>query len=481
MPIKWDYGASKLSTIASVRFEKCTSDPKVENFQMSETAEMIYKAAKKRDPDQKEFLQAVKEVVETLEPVFAKDPSYAKVMMRILEPERMLMFRVPWIDDKGEIQVNRGFRVQFNSALGPYKGGLRFHPSVNLSIVKFLGFEQIFKNALTGLNLGGGKGGSDFDPKGKSEAEIMRFCQSFMTELHNYIGADRDVPAGDIGVGGKEIGYLFGQFKRIRGGQFQGVLTGKNPLWGGSLIRPEATGYGAVYFAVNALEGLGKKMDGMRCLLSGSGNVAQYCAQKCIQMGGVVLSLSDSKGTIVEPNGFTNEQLQWIIDLKQKSRRARVKEYMDSVVRSLDAQFYEGKRPWGLAKADLAFPCATQNEVNEENAKDLVKNGVTGVFEAANMPCTEQAIAFFKESKVTFGPAKAVNAGGVGVSGLEMAQNAAFTSWGREEVDEKLQVMMKNIYTSSMTAAKNFGCDLQAGANIAGFLKVAEAMKQQGL
>lgn len=441
----------------------------------------ILKIARTRDPDQKEFLQAVKEVVETLEPVFKKNPEYVEVMKRIIEPERMIMFRVPWIDDSGKTQVNRGFRVQFSSALGPYKGGLRFHPSVNLSIVKFLGFEQIFKNALTGLRLGGGKGGSDFDPKGKSEAEVIRFCQSFMTELHNYIGADRDVPAGDIGVSGKEIGYMFGQFKRIRGGRFQGCLTGKHPLWGGSLIRPEATGYGAVYFAMNALAAKGQDMKGKRVLVSGSGNVAQYCAAKANELGGIVLTFSDSKGTIMEPNGFTKDQIQWVIDLKQKSRRARCKEYMESGVQSRNAVYHTGKRPWTLAKADLAFPCATQNEISAECAKALVDGGIVGLFEAANMPCTEEAITVLKKSGVLFAPAKAVNAGGVGVSGLEMAQNSAMEKWPRDKVDSKLKDMMKNIYDDSAAAAKKYGVDLQAGANIAGFIKVAEAMKMQGL
>lgn len=409
-------------------------------------------------------------------PLFEKDERYLQVMRRLAEPERVVMFRVPWVDDSGVEHVNRGYRVQFNSAIGPYKGGLRFHPSVNLSIIKFLGFEQILKNSLTTLMMGGGKGGSDFDPKGKSDREVMAFCQSFMLELSKHIGADCDVPAGDIGVGGREIGYLFGQYKRVRN-EFTGVLTGKSPAWGGSLIRPEATGYGAVYFADNCFQHAGKSMEGKRCLVSGSGNVAQFAVEKLLDLGAVPLTLSDSSGYVHEPNGFTREGLAEIMRIKNVAR-GRINEYTKF---SSTATFVPGEKPWSVP-CDAAFPCATQNEVNKEAAAALVSNGVYAVVEGANMPCDPDAIDVLKGAGVVFGPAKAANAGGVAVSGLEMAQDSSRLQWTREEVDAKLKDIMKSIHSSCVDAADEAGVpgDLQTGANIAGFLKVAHAMMDQG-
>eukprot|EP00756_Hemistasia_phaeocysticola_P045003 Hpha_TRINITY_DN1877_c0_g1::TRINITY_DN1877_c0_g1_i1::g.170667::m.170667/K00262/E1.4.1.4, gdhA; glutamate dehydrogenase (NADP+) len=427
----------------------------------------------KRDPHQPEFRQAVEEVLSSLRPVFERHPEYVPVMRRLLEPERIIQFRVPWIDDEGVEQVNRGFRVQFNSAIGPYKGGLRLHPSVNLSIIKFLGFEQTFKNALTTLPMGGGKGGSDFDPAGKSDNEVMRFCQSFMTELVRYIGPNTDVPAGDIGVGKREIGYLFGQYKRLTN-SFEGVLTGKGPTWGGSLVRPQATGYGLVYFTNYALHG---ELAGKRVLVSGSGNVAQYTVEKLLQFGAIPITMSDSSGYVLEPEGFDLKKLKLVMDVKNV-RRGRLSEYAEL---SETAQYFAGQKPWGV-KADFALPCATQNEIDVEDANHLAENGVLGVFEGANMPSTPGAIAVYQAHDMLFGPAKAANAGGVAVSGLEMTQNAMHLSWTSEEVDAKLKSIMKDIYETCVTVAKDYGLEgnLQDGANIAGFLKVADAMLSQG-
>ena len=399
------------------------------------------------------------------------------VLERIVEPERVVMFRVPWVDDSGKVQVNRGFRVQFNSAIGPYKGGLRFHPSVNLGILKFLGFEQVFKNSLTTLPMGGGKGGSDFDPHGKSDGEVMRFCQSFMTELYRHIGADTDVPAGDIGVGGREVGYLFGQYKRIRN-EFTGILTGKGLQFGGSLIRPEATGYGCVYFAENMLAVKGDNFKGKVCTVSGSGNVAQYCVEKLIQLGAKPVTLSDSSGYIYDADGITQEKLEFVKELKNV-KRGRIKEYAEKYP---SAKYVEGARPWSV-KCDCAFPCATQNELNGDEAKTLIENGVKLVAEGANMPSTPDAVAAFQSAGVMFAPGKASNAGGVATSGLEMSQNSIRLSWSREEVDEKLKGIMKNIHDNAYAAAKEFGMEgnYVAGANIAGFLKVATAMIAQGI
>ncbi|PIA18646.1 NADP-specific glutamate dehydrogenase [Coemansia reversa NRRL 1564] len=431
---------------------------------------------RRRDPDQKEFLQAVDEVFESLTPVFEKDPGYLEAFERLVEPERQIVFRVPWIDDKGVQQVNRGFRVQMSSALGPYKGGLRFHPTVNLSVIKFLAFEQTFKNSLTTLMMGAGKGGSDFQPRGRSDREVMAFCQSFMTELYRHIGADTDVPAGDINVGGREIGYLFGQYKRMAN-NFTGVLTGKDLRWGGSLIRPEATGYGCVYFAKNYLEHKGESLKGKRCVISGSGNVAQYTAEKLLQLGAIPITFSDSNGYVHEPNGFTQEQIDHVMELKNV-KRVRISEYCAF---SETAQYFPGKKPWEVL-ADLAFPSATQNEIDQDDAEMLVSNGVTGVFEGANMPSTNEAIEIYKKSNVMFGPAKAANAGGVAVSGLEMAQNSQRLQWTREEVDSQLEKIMKDIFNDSLAAAQKYNLkdDIQAGANIAGFLKVADSMIHQG-
>ncbi|KAJ1869539.1 hypothetical protein LPJ55_005289 [Coemansia sp. RSA 990] len=429
-----------------------------------------------RDPEQKEFLQAVDEVFESLTPVFEKDPKYLEAFERLVEPERQIVFRVPWIDDNGVQQVNRGFRVQMSSALGPYKGGLRFHPTVNLSVIKFLAFEQTIKNSLTTLMMGAGKGGMDFNPRGRSDREVMAVCQSFMTELYRHIGADVDVPAGDINVGAREIGYLFGQYKRIAN-NFTGVLTGKDLRWGGSLIRPEATGYGCVYFAQNYLKYKGESMKGKRCVISGSGNVAQYTAEKLLQLGAVPITFSDSNGYVLEPNGFTQEQINHVMELKNV-KRVRISEYCAF---SQTAQYFPGKKPWEVP-ADLAFPSATQNEIDQEDADTLVANGVKGVFEGANMPSTNEAIEVYKKANVMFGPAKAANAGGVAVSGLEMAQNSQRLQWTREEVDSHLERIMKDIFDNSLAAAQAYGLkdDIQAGANIAGFLKVADSMLHQG-
>ncbi|TNE55730.1 MAG: NADP-specific glutamate dehydrogenase [Bacteroidetes bacterium] len=426
-----------------------------------------------------EFIQAVHEVAEVVVPFIEEHPKYksAKILDRIVEPERVIMFRVPWLDDNGEIQVNRGYRVEFNSAIGPYKGGLRFHPSVNLSILKFLGFEQIFKNSLTTLPMGGGKGGSDFDPKGKSDNEVMKFCQSFMTELSRHIGPDTDVPAGDIGVGGREIGYMFGQYKRLRN-EFTGVLTGKGRNWGGSLIRPEATGYGTVYFAKEMLATKGDSFEGKTVAISGSGNVAQYACEKATQLGAKVVTLSDSKGYIYDSEGIDAEKLAFIMDLKNV-KRGRISEYVKQYP---SAQFCEGERPWS-AKVDIALPCATQNEVNGEEAKALIANGVMCVAEGANMPCMPEAVEAFQKAKVLFAPGKASNAGGVATSGLEMSQNSLRLSWTAEEVDSRLHAIMVSIHESCVQYGKDSDgtVDYVKGANVAGFVKVADAMLDQGL
>ena len=435
-------------------------------------------AVERRNPGEREFHQAVREVLESLEPVVEAHPEYRKerILERLLEPERVIMFRVPWVDDKGEFQINRGFRVQFNSALGPYKGGLRFHPTVNLSILKFLAFEQTFKNSLTTLAMGGGKGGSDFDPKGKSDNEVMRFCQSFMTELSRHIGKDTDVPAGDIGVGKREIGYLFGQYKRLAN-EFSGILTGKAVAWGGSLIRPEATGYGSVYFAQEMLTAANDGLEGKRCVISGSGNVAQFTAQKLIELGAVPLTFSDSSGFVYDPDGITDEKLDFVMELKN-IRRGRIKEYADR----FSCEYHQGKRPWDVP-CDAAFPSATQNEIEEAEAKALVKNGCRVVAEGANMPTTPEAVAVFQNAGVLFGPGKAANAGGVATSGLEMSQNAMRLSWTAEEVDSRLRDIMHRIFTATAAAADEYGTsgDYVSGANIAGFVKVADAMLDQGL
>lgn len=432
----------------------------------------------KRDSHEPEFVQAVTEVVEDLIPVFDKEPVYISLARYIMEPERVIKFRVPWTDDQGHSRINRGYRVQFSSALGPYKGGLRFHPSVNEGIVKFLGFEQIFKNCLTTLPMGAGKGGSDFDPKGKSEAEIMRFCQSFMTELSHYIGRLTDVPAGDIGVGGREIGFMFGQYKRQKR-IFEGVLTGKGEGWGGSLIRPEATGYGTVFFAENAQESIGETLAGKRCAISGAGNVAQYTAEKLIQLGAVPLTFSDSSGYIMEPEGFSQEQVNALMDIKNRSNSARVSEYLEH---SKTAKFVANARPWDVP-CDLAFPSATQNEIDGADAKNLAKNGCKGVYEGANMPSTPEAVAVFYDTKIQFGPGKAANAGGVAVSGLEMSQNAQMTAWDRDTCEAKLKGIMKAVFDQCDAAAREFGRegDLKFGANVGAFRKVADAVQDQGL
>jgi glutamate dehydrogenase (NADP+) len=432
----------------------------------------------RRNAGENEFLQAVKEVLDSLGPVIDKHPEYveARILDRIVEPERQIMFRVPWQDDKGNIHVNRGFRFEFNSALGPYKGGLRFHPTVNASILKFLGFEQVFKNSLTTLPMGGGKGGSDFDPKGKSDSEVMRFCQSFMTELCRHIGPDTDVPAGDIGVGGREIGFLFGQYKRIRN-EFTGVLTGKALHWGGSLIRPEATGYGCVYFAEEMLKSRNDGFEGKVCTVSGSGNVAQYTVEKLNQLGAKVVSLSDSSGTVHDPDGIDDGKLAFVMDLKNV-RRGRIKEYADKY----GVVYLDGKRPWSI-KCDCAFPSATQNEINGDDAKTLLDNGCTLAAEGANMPSTPEAIEHFIENKIMYGPAKAANAGGVATSGLEMSQNSMRLSWTRQEVDQRLHDIMVAIHGQCYEAAEEYGQpgNLMIGANIAGFVKVADSMLDQGL
>ena len=440
--------------------------------------EAVYEQVLQRNPGEIEFHQAIKEVLDCLGPVLEKHPEYvrARILERLVEPERQIMFRVPWQDDKGSIHVNRGFRFEFNSALGPYKGGLRFHPTVNASILKFLGFEQVFKNALTTLAMGGGKGGADFDPKGKSDNEIMRFCQSFMTELFRHIGPDTDIPAGDIGVGGREIGFLFGQYKRICN-EFTGVFTGKGLNWGGSLIRPEATGYGCVYFAEEMLKSRGENFEGKVCAVSGSGNVAQYTVEKLNQLGAKVVSLSDSNGAVYDPDGIDAEKLAFVLDLKNV-RRGRIREYAEK----FGVDYLEGKRPWGI-KCDCAFPSATQNEISSGDAKTLLKNGCSLVAEGANMPSTPEAIEQFIAGKILYGPAKAANAGGVAVSGLEMSQNSLRLSWTRQEVDERLGNIMIAIHKQCYEAAEEYGQpgNLLMGANIAGFVKVADAMLDQGL
>ena len=430
-----------------------------------------------KNPGQNEFHQAVKEVVESIWDYLQENPHYqhAKILDRIIEPERVIMFRVPWRDDQGLVQVNRGYRVEFNSAIGPYKGGLRFHSSVSLSILKFLGFEQIFKNSLTTLPMGGGKGGSDFDPKGKSENEVMSFCQSFMTELCQHIGPVTDVPAGDIGVGGREIGYLFGQYKRIRN-EFTGVLTGKGLNWGGSLIRPEATGYGCVYFADQMLKTRKESFKGKTVAVSGSGNVAQYATEKVIDLGGKVVTLSDSSGSIYDPEGIDTEKLQWAMDLKN-NKRGRIKEYAEN----FGVEYWEGKRPWE-ATCDVALPCATQNEINQLDAETLIKNGCICVAEGANMPSTPEAIDVYLHNKILYGPGKAANAGGVAVSGLEMSQNATNIRWSREEVDSRLHSIMCSIHEACEAYGKDGDfINYVKGANLAGFIKVADAMLDQGV
>ena len=430
-----------------------------------------------RNAGEVEFHQAVHEVVESLWDFLQDNPAYlhAKILDRIVEPERVIQFRVPWRNDRGEVEVNRGFRVEFNSAIGPYKGGLRFHPSVNLSILKFLGFEQVFKNSLTTLPMGGGKGGSDFDPKGKSDNEVMSFCQSFMTELCRHIGADTDVPAGDIGVGGREIGYMFGQYKRIRN-EFTGVLTGKGLNWGGSLIRPEATGYGCVYFAEEMLKHVGDSFNGKTVAVSGSGNVAQFATQKATELGAKVVTLSDSSGSIHDENGIDADKLAWVMDLKN-NRRGRIKEYADE----FGVTYLESQRPWSVP-CDIALPCATQNEINGDNAKTMISNGCKVVSEGANMPTDPEAVNILLDAGILFGPGKAANAGGVATSGLEMSQNSMRLNWSREEVDSKLHTIMKNIHEACVThGAENGSVNYVKGANIAGFIKIADSMLDQGV
>ena len=450
---------------------------------MSATKE-IYEAVVARDPNQPEFHQAVWEVLESLEPVIEQHPEYRSIVERVVEPDRLIHFRVPWVDDAGKVQVNRGFRIQFNGAIGPYKGGLRFHPSVNASILKFLAFEQIFKNSLTGLPMGGGKGGSDFNPKGKSDGEVMRFCQSFMMELWRHIGHDCDVPAGDIGVGGREIGYMFGMYKRLRNEFQAGVLTGKGLAYGGSLIRPEATGYGLVYFAREMLATKGKSFEGAVVSISGSGNVAQFACEKVLDLGGKPVTFSDSSGFIHDPDGIDREKLAWVMDLKN-NRRGRISEY----VKQYPSATFTASAPepslnglWGV-DVDVALPCATQNELNGEEAKMLVANKVIAVGEGANMPCTPEAVEVFQEAGILFAPGKASNAGGVATSGLEMSQNSLRMPWTREEVDQKLEGIMVNIHKNASETAKKYGRegDYVFGANVAGFLKVAEAMIAQGV
>ena len=452
---------------------------------MTEYAKNLIDEVKAKNPAEPEFHQAVSEVVESLDLVLDQYPEYqhAKILERMVEPERVIMFRVPWLDDQGNTQVNRGFRIEMNSAIGPYKGGLRFHPSVNLGILKFLAFEQVFKNSLTTLPMGGGKGGSDFDPKGKSDTEVMRFCQSFMSELFRHIGQNTDVPAGDIGVGAREIGYLFGQYKRIRN-EFVGVLTGKALNWGGSLIRPEATGYGAVYFAVEMLNTRKETLEGKTCLVSGSGNVSQYTTEKILHFGGKVITLSDSNGYILDEDGVDEEKLAFVMDLKN-IRRGRIKEYTEkytnAVYTPLDASL--DNNPLWNHKADCAFPSATQNEVNEKDAQDLINNGVYVVSEGANMPTTKDGVKIFLDKGILYGPGKAANAGGVAVSGLEMSQNSERLPWTREEVDNRLQMIMKSIHTTCVETAEKFGTpgNYVNGANIGGFLKVADSMMDQGV
>jgi len=443
-------------------------------------AEQFMRNVMVKNPSEPEFHQAVKEVVDSLVPVIERHTKYMdhRILERIVEPERVLMFRVPWLDDRGEIQVNRGYRIEFNSALGPYKGGLRFHPTVTLGVLKFLGFEQVFKNSLTTLPMGGGKGGADFDPKGKSDNEVMRFCQSFMTELYRHIGADTDVPAGDIGVGGREIGFMFGQYKRIRN-VFEGVLTGKGLNWGGSLIRPEATGYGCVYFAEQMLATRGEGFKGKKVAISGSGNVSQYAAEKCLQLGARVVTLSDSTGYVVVKDGITLEMWNELMDLKNV-RRGRIRELAEKFPSAVT--YHDGRGVWA-AKCDIALPCATQNELDGEDAKTLVGNRCICVAEGANMPCTPEAADVFLDKNVLFGPGKAANAGGVATSGLEMSQNSQRLSWSREEVDARLKDIMTRIHTTCVTTAKEYEKpgNYIVGANIGGFIKVADAMIDQGL
>ena len=440
--------------------------------------EEVIDALSRRNAGEREFLQAAKEVLETLGPVLEHNPHYrdAAILERITEPERVIQFRIPWQDDKGSVHVNRGFRVQFNSAIGPYKGGLRFHPSVNLSILKFLGFEQIFKNALTTLPMGGGKGGSDFDPKGKSDAEVMRFCQSFMNELQRHIGSDCDVPAGDIGVGGREVGYMFGQYKRLRN-EFTGVITGKGLNWGGSLIRPEATGYGAVYFAEEMLKTQKNSLEGKTCIVSGSGNVAQYAVEKLLDLGAKPVAVSDSGGTIHDPDGINREKLAWIMELKNV-KRGRIKDYAEK----FGGTFLEGKNPWSIP-CDCAFPCATQNEISDADAKTLLDNDCMLISEGANMPSEPEAIDRYLEAGILYGPGKAANAGGVATSGLEMSQNAMRITWPRGEVDRRLHEIMVAIHETCHETAKEYDQpgNYVLGANIAGFVKVADAMMDQGV
>jgi len=440
--------------------------------------ENIIKEIESKNPGEPEFHQAVREVYGSLEPVLEKHPEFvsAKILQRMAEPERQIIFRIPWVDDNNEVQVNRGFRIEFNSAIGPYKGGLRFHPSVYSGILKFLGFEQIFKNALTTLPIGGGKGGSDFDPKGKSDDEVMRFCQGFMSELQRHIGPNTDVPAGDIGVGGREIGFMYGQYRKIRN-SFDSVLTGKGINWGGSLVRPEATGYGAVYFCEEMLKTKGESFEGKTVCISGSGNVAQYALQKVNQLGGKVVTLSDSAGTIHVPDGIDNEKWSYIMELKNV-KRGRIKE----CISEFGCEYYEGERPWKVA-CDIALPCATQNEINKAEAETLVSNGCMAVAEGANMPTEPDAVDVFQEANILFGPGKAANAGGVATSGLEMCQNHVGMSWTFEEVDEKLHWIMRNIHDNAFKTAEKYGRkgDYVLGANGAGFLKVANAMMDQGI
>ena len=445
---------------------------------MKKIIEQFISDVEKRNQHEPEFMQAVREVAENVIPYIVQHDIYhgKNILMRMAEPERVVSFRVPWIDDSGEIRVNRGFRIEMNSAIGPYKGGLRFHESVNLSILKFLAFEQVFKNALTTLPMGGGKGGADFNPKGKSDGEVMRFCQSFMTELFRHIGPNRDIPAGDIGVGGREIGYMFGQYKRLKN-EFTGVLTGKGISWGGSMIRPEATGYGAVYFAENMLSNKSDGLQGKNIVISGSGNVAQYAAEKCIQLGAKVLTLSDSSGYVMDPEGIDADKLAFVMHLKN-NKRERISKYVDSFPQ---ASFYAGKRPWTVP-CDVALPCATQNEIDENDAKQLAANGCFCVSEGANMPSTPNAIKVFHANEILYAPGKASNAGGVAVSGLEMAQNSLRYSWTREEVDERLQAIMSDIHKSCVDYGQNGDhINYEKGANIAGFVKVADAMLAQGV
>jgi len=457
----------------------------VEEILMSDYVAQLMASVKAKNPAEPEFHQAVHEVAESVQLVLERHPEYraAKILERIIEPERVIMFRVPWVDDQGNVQINRGFRIEMNSAIGPYKGGLRFHPSVNLGILKFLAFEQVFKNALTTLPMGGGKGGSDFDPKGKSDAEVMRFCQSFMTELNRHIGPNTDVPAGDIGVGGREIGFLFGQYKRIRN-EFTGVLTGKGLNWGGSLIRPEATGYGAVYFAAEMLATRGQTLEGKTCLVSGSGNVAQYTCEKLLELGAKPVTLSDSSGSIYDPDGIDREKLQYVMQLKN-IRRGRIHEYADKFKK---AEYFETKPDLGYNpvwnhKADCAFPSATENEINAKDAQNLLANGVYVVSEGANMPTVPDGVDLFVQKGILYGPGKAANAGGVAVSGLEMAQNSMRYSWTREEVDHRLHIIMKSIHSACVQTSERFGAkgNYVVGANIAGFLKVADAMIDLGI